>query len=242
MMAELFGKVTGCARGKGGSMHLIDAARGVMGASAVVGSTIPQAVGYAYAVKLQRRPAVVVSFFGDGAVEEGVFHESLQFAAFQRLPILFVCENNGYAIHAPLRERQREDTICERARSYGLSAERVEDDVLALHARTCELVAAIRAGGAGPAFVECLTYRWREHVGPDEDFHLGYRSRAEAEPWMARDACRRLGAMIAAAACARIEAAVEAEIRDAIAFAEASAFPGPDELLADVFKESALRP
>src|SRR5262245_12617119 len=95
MLAELYGKVTGCARGKGGSMHLIDAAHGVMGASAVVASTIPQAVGYAYALKLRGTPAIVASFFGDGAVEEGVFHESIHFAALRRLPVLFVCENNG---------------------------------------------------------------------------------------------------------------------------------------------------
>jgi TPP-dependent pyruvate/acetoin dehydrogenase alpha subunit len=241
MMAELYGKVTGCARGKGGSMHLIDAAHGVMGASAVVASTIPQAVGYAYAVKLQRRPVVVVSFFGDGAVEEGAFHESVQLAALHRLPILFVCENNGYAIHTPLRERQGASVICDRARSYGLPAERLYDDVLAVHARAGGLVSAIRAGRSGPAFLECMTYRWREHVGPGEDFHLGYRTRAEAEPWMERDAGRRLGALLPAATRAAVDAAVEAEIQEAIRFAEESAFPPPDELFADLFTDTATR-
>ena len=237
MMAELHGKVTGCARGMGGSMHLVDVTHGVMGASAVVASTIPQAVGYAYAVKLQRRPAVVVSFFGDGAVEEGVFHESLHFAALRRLPILFVCENNGYAIHAPLRDRQPPDAICPRARSYGIAAERIDDDVLRLRARAGEAVAAIRSGASGPAFFECLTYRWREHVGPGEDFHLGYRDRAEAQPWIDRDACRRLGALIDPSARARIDVEVEAEIADAIRFAEESPFPDAAELHANLYRE-----
>jgi TPP-dependent pyruvate/acetoin dehydrogenase alpha subunit len=235
MMAELYGKVTGCARGKGGSMHLIDAAHGVMGASAVVASTIPQAVGYAFAQKLRGTGGLVASFFGDGAVEEGVFHESMQFAALRRLPILFVCENNGYAIHSPLAERQPAGAIWERARSYGLPAERVEDDVIALHARARERVTAIRAG-TGPAFLECMTYRWREHVGPGEDFHLGYRSRAEAQPWIERDARRRLGTLLAPAVRARAEAEIEAEIADAVRFAEESPFPPAEELHADLYR------
>jgi TPP-dependent pyruvate/acetoin dehydrogenase alpha subunit len=236
MMAELYGKVTGCARGKGGSMHLIDAAHGVMGASAVVASTIPQAVGYAFALKLRGTGGIVASFFGDGAVEEGVFHESMQFAALRRLPILFVCENNGYAIHSPLAERQPAGGICERARSYGLPAERVEDDVVVLHARARERITAIRAG-TGPAFLECMTYRWREHVGPGEDFHLGYRSRAEAQPWMERDAHRRLGGLLAPAVRARVEAEIEAEIAEALRFAEESPFPPAEELHADLYRE-----
>ena len=238
MMAELYGKVTGCARGKGGSMHLIDVAHGVMGASAVVASTIPQAVGYAYAAKLRGEGAIVASFFGDGAVEEGAFHESLLFATLKRLPILFVCENNFYAIHTPLDERQPLDNICERARAYGLPAERFdEDDVLVLHAGMRAAVAAIRAGG-GPRFVECRTYRWREHVGPDEDFHLGYRERSEAAPWVARDSVARLGGLLEPGARRRIEDEVEAEIQAAVRFAEESPFPPEAELLADLFKEA----
>lgn len=237
MMAELYGKVTGCARGKGGSMHLIDTAHGVMGASAVVASTIPQAVGYAFALKLRGTGGVVASFFGDGATEEGVFHESVHFAALRRLPLLFVCENNGYAIHAPLRDRQPPDAICPRARSYGIAAERIDDDVLRLRARAVETVAAIRSGASGPAFFECLTYRWREHVGPGEDFHLGYRDRAEAQPWIDRDACRRLGALIDPSARARIDVEVEAEIADAIRFAEESPFPDAAELHANLYRE-----
>jgi TPP-dependent pyruvate/acetoin dehydrogenase alpha subunit len=234
MLAELYGKATGCARGKGGSMHLIDPAAGVLGTSAVVGTTIPVAVGYAYATKVKGRDGVVVSVFGDGAVEEGVFHESLNFAALRTVPVLFVCENNFYAIHSPQRTRQASLDLVGRARSYGLPAERIEDgDVRSIHARTAAAVAEIRRGG-GPRFLEVLTYRWKEHVGPREDFDAGYRSRREAEPWLAGDEVARVGARLAADARARIEAAVEAEIRDAFAFAEASPVPDAAELTTDV--------
>ena len=110
MLAELYGKITGCAKGKGGSMHLIDVTHGVMGASAVVGTTVPHAVGYAYAIKLQHKDSLVVSFFGDGATDEGVFYESLNFAALKRLPIIFICENNSYAIHTHQLRRLLQDT------------------------------------------------------------------------------------------------------------------------------------
>ena len=237
MMAELYGRVTGCAKGKGGSMHLIDAAAGVMGTSAVVGSTIPLAVGYAYARRLRRETGIVVSFFGDGATEEGVFDESLNFARLHRLPILFVCENNFYAIHAHQRTRQPLDNICERAAGHGIPAERLEDDVLALHARALDVVGDVRAGG-GPRFFECMVYRWKEHVGPGDDFHLGYRTEEEAAPWKARDQVARLAAMLDPAVRSRVEAEVEAGIADAIEFAEASPFPDEMDLYADVVKEA----
>jgi TPP-dependent pyruvate/acetoin dehydrogenase alpha subunit len=236
MMAELFGKVTGCAKGKGGSMHLIDAARGVMGASAVVGSTIPLAVGYAYARKLRGEPGIVASFFGDGATEEGVFAESLNFARLKRLPVLFVCENNFYAIHTHQRQRQPLDNICDRARAHGVPAERLDDDLLTLHARMLEAVEQIRAGN-GPLFFECRTYRWMEHVGPGYDFNLGYRGLAEALPWMERDPCQRLASLLTPEVRRRLEAVVEAEIEAAIEFAEASSPPADVDLYADVFKD-----
>src|SRR5438132_4006071 len=166
MIAELYGKATGCAGGKAGSMHLLDPEHGVMGMSAVVGTTIPHAAGYAYALKLRDAGAVVVCFMGDGATEEGVFYETLNFAALHALPILFVCENNRFAIHAPIASRQKNTNIAERAAVFGLPAQRLaDDDVFALHAAARDAVAAIRSG-AGPYFLECQTYRWKEHVGP----------------------------------------------------------------------------
>jgi TPP-dependent pyruvate/acetoin dehydrogenase alpha subunit len=235
MMAELYGKATGCAKGKGGSMHLVDVAHGVMGASAVVGTTIANAVGYAYALKLQRKDSIVVSFFGDGATDEGVFHESLNFAALKQLPLLFVCENNSYAIHTHLLRRHKEANLCDRVKTYGIPAERVDDnDILMIHEQAKVAVSKLRGRQAGPFFIECLTYRWKEHVGPNDDFHLGYRSYEEARPWMEGDQVARLAALITAGSRERIEAAVEKEIRTAIAFAEQEPFPDAGELLMDV--------
>jgi TPP-dependent pyruvate/acetoin dehydrogenase alpha subunit len=236
MIAELYGKATGCAKGKAGSMHLIDAPAGVMGASAVVATTIPHAVGYALAVKMRREPKVIVSFFGDGAVEEGVFHESLNFAVLKQVPVLFVCENNGYAIHSPQRARQGFPEITGLARAYGLPAERVEEmNVPKLYGKFKEAVDQIRRGG-GPRFFECNCYRWKEHVGPSEDFHAGYRRRDDALPWHEADAVSRLAGELPASARARIEREVEEEIEDAFRFAEESPFPAGHELYTDLYK------
>jgi TPP-dependent pyruvate/acetoin dehydrogenase alpha subunit len=237
MIAELYGKAEGCTGGKGGSMHLVDPERGVMGMSAVVGTTIANAAGYAYALRYRRKDAIVASFFGDGATEEGVFAESLNFAVLKRLPILFICENNGYAIHTHQSQRQGVPAICERARAHGLPAELLGgNDIGLLMDRAREAVARVRAG-EGPWFLEVMTYRWREHVGPGDDYDLGFRTRKEAAPWVAGDPVRRLGASLEPACRTRIEEEIEEEIAEAFAFAEASPFPEPAELITDVFKE-----
>ena len=236
MIAELYGKADGCAKGKGGSMHLIDTRARVMGASAVVGTTIPQAVGFAYAVKLQRKDSVVASFFGDGAVDEGVFYESLNFAALKALPIVFVCENNRYAIHTHQSKRQKLDNICERARGQGMPAEQIpNNDVQRIYECISESVGQLRAGSSGPFFFECLTYRLKEHVGPSDDFQLGYRTREEADVWLRADPIEQLRAHLDAAERRRIETEVEAEIKDAFAFAEQSPWPEASELYTDVY-------
>ena len=237
MVAELYGKVTGCTRGKGGSMHLIDTECGVMGTSAVVGTTIANAAGYAYAMKLRRSDAVVACFFGDGATEEGVFAETLNFAVLKRLPVLFVCENNGYAIHTPQTRRQGNPDIRARAEAHGMPAERLDgNDVCALRDRADEAVAKMRAG-EGPRFVEAVTYRWREHVGPGQDYHLGFRDKSECERWEKGDAVRALAEQLPADERARIEAAVECEVAEAFAFAESSPFPPAAELTTDIYTE-----
>jgi TPP-dependent pyruvate/acetoin dehydrogenase alpha subunit len=237
MIAELYGRATGCTGGKGGSMHLIAPECGVMGTSAVVGTTIANAVGHAYALHYRKTGAIVASFFGDGATEEGVFAESLNFAALKRLPILFVCENNQYAIHTHQTRRQGSPDICERARAYGLPAERVDgDDLPDLVGRARDVVGRVRAG-AGPWFLEVMTYRWCEHVGPGEDYHLGYRTEDEAAARKASDPLRRLKATVHSVDRIEIEKNVEREIAAAFAFAEASPFPDAAELMSDVFKE-----
>ena len=150
LMAELYGKSTGVAGGKGGSMHLIDTSHNVLGASAVVGTTIPVAVGYALALKRMGSDRVAAAFFGDGATEEGVFAESLNFASLHKLPVLFVCENNYYAIHTPITQRWATQRLCERVATYGIPAHQVDDgDVFKLRALTSKSLDAMRRGG-GP--------------------------------------------------------------------------------------------
>jgi pyruvate dehydrogenase E1 component alpha subunit len=235
MFAELYGKATGVAHGKGGSMHLIDMSHGVLGASAVVGTTIPLAVGFALAFKRQRSDRVVVAFFGDGATEEGVFTESLNFAALHKLPILFVCENNFYAIHTPVTRRWATQRLCERVETYGIPNRCIEDgDVLKLREEAAAAVARLRRG-EGPAFIECRTYRWLEHVGPNEDFDAGYRASTEREPWVQSDQLIKIGALITDARRSAIDDEVEGEIKDAIAFAESSPFPDISALYTNVF-------
>lgn len=237
MVAELYGKATGCTGGKGGSMHLIDPDRGVMGMSAVVGTTIANAVGYAYAQRYRRSGSIVASFFGDGATEEGVFAESLNFAALKGLPILFVCENNGYAIHTSQVRRQGLPDIAGRARAFGIPSETLDgNDLVALVERAREIVTEIREGG-GPRFLEVKTYRWREHVGPGQDYQLGYRNETEAHPWMRGDAVPCLAERLAPELRTQIEQEVEEEVAEAMAFAERSPFPDAAELTTDVFKE-----
>jgi TPP-dependent pyruvate/acetoin dehydrogenase alpha subunit len=239
MMAELYGKFTGCAKGKGGSMHIIDTSAGVMGTSAVVATTIPKAVGYAYAQKILKKPGIVVSFFGDGAVEEGAFHESLNFASLKKVPVLFVCENNHYAVHTPLHARQPLDNIYKRVRGYGIPSTRIEDgnDVLLIFETAQKTIRKIRKG-EGPYFIECMTYRWKEHVGPGEDYDAGYRSKKEAMPWIKNDAVKRMAELLEPAKRALIEAEVEAEIAEAIEFAEQSPWPPDEELFNDLFEEA----
>lgn len=239
MIAELYGKVTGCARGKGGSMHLIDREKGVMGTSAIVGTTIPLSVGYAYALQYNKSRSIVVSFFGDGAVDEGAFHESLNFAALKKLPILFVCENNTYAIHSHHLNRHHSDNICERAKSYGLPVvERVEDsNVGTIYELTSKYAEMMRNGGFGPVFLECVTCRWKEHVGPCDDFALGYRSADEVGVWKEKDQLKILGECLEPFHKNTIEKKIDREIEDAFKFAEESPFPGTDELYECLFKE-----
>ena len=238
MIAELYGKATGCAGGKGGSMHLVDVFHGVLGTSAVVGTTIANAVGYAYGVKYKGTGQVVASFFGDSATDEGVFHESLNFAALKRLPIIFICENNRYAIHTHQTRRQAHPHVCEKAKAHGIPAERIEgNDPFAIYESVSEAARAIREGRGGPYIFECMTYRWKEHVGPGDDYHLCFRTREEAEPWIKSDWIPRVAEMLEPKVRRDIETEVEAEIRAAFEFAEASPFPEIPDLTTDVFKD-----
>lgn len=235
LMAELYGRSTGVTGGKGGSMHIIDMSHNILGTSAVVGTTIPIALGYALAYKRSGADRIVAAFFGDGATEEGVFTESLNFAALHKLPVLFVCENNFYAIHTPITKRWATQLLCERVATYGIPAHKIEDgDVLKLRDLTEKLVGVMRQGN-GPAFIECQTYRWREHVGPNEDFDAGYRKRNDLTRWVEEDQVEKIGRLIAVPQRTAIESEIEKEILTAVTFAEDSPFPELGALLTNVY-------
>ncbi len=239
MVAELCGKVTGSGRGKAGSMHLVDVPAGVLGASAIVGTSIPNAVGYAYAMKLRKTEAIAVTFFGDGAVDEGCFYESMNFAALKALPVIFLCENNGYAVNSRQLDRQPASNIVERATAFGVDAARIDgNDVLAIYERVSQAAQALRHGHTRPFLFECMTYRLREHVGPNEDFDGVRRNRSEAELWFARDPIKALAAKLDPKFCEESEREVAEKIRAAFEFADRSPFPPAEELFADVFKEN----
>lgn len=242
LIAELYGRETGCARGRGGSVHLTDASVGMVAASAILAQTIPVAVGSALAFQMDRRPQVAVAFFGDGAVNEGVFHESLNFAAVRRLPVLFVCENNLYSTHSPLSVRLPKGTeIYRRAQGYQIPAEKVDgNDVFAVYRSARRAVERCRHG-RGPVFIECATYRWLEHVGPLEDYDRGYRTKEEAEAWKRKDPVKRSAraliewGLATPAVFGEFEAQIAEEIAKAVAEARQAPWPDPHDLLRNVY-------
>lgn len=187
MIAELYGRATGCAGGRGGSMHLVDLDVGFLGAVPIVGATIPLAVGAAMAEQYNGTDNVVVSYLGEAATEEGAFHEALNAAALWRLPVVFVVENNLYSVYSPLEVRQHPDRdVCAIAAANGVaSAEGDGNDVVAVHRLAREAVQRAR-GGDGPTLLKLDTYRWREHCGPHFDNDLGYRTEAEYQEWRKR--------------------------------------------------------
>ena len=238
MVAELYGKEIGCARGRGGSVHLNDPSVGMVASSAILGQTMAVAVGSALAFKMDGSERVAASFFGDGAIEEGIFHESLNFAVVKRLPVLFVCENNGYSTHTPLEVRQpRGIEIYQRARSYGMPSKLVDgNDVFAVYEATGEAVGAVRSG-EGPFFLECTTYRWREHVGPLWDYDWGYRSKEEVERWIARCPIKRATERlisegdVSESDLKAMERELRAEVDRAVATAKAAPFPAVEDIM-----------
>ena len=239
-MAELFGKSTGCSRGRGGSMHLLAEEVGILGTVPLVAATIPIAVGSALASKLRQDSLVSVSFFGDGATEEGHFHEAINLATLHQLPVIFVCENNLYASHLHISERRAKDNIFEMVGAYGLPALALDgNDVAIVYSAAVDAIQCARKGG-GPTFLECRTYRWRGHVGPAIDTDVGLKRKDELRDWLLKDPLKRARADLLAqgvsdAALVGIEREIHAEIEDAVQFARTSAYPGADQLLENVF-------
>ncbi len=235
MMAELYGKLDGCAGGKAGSMHLVEISKGILGASAVVATTIPVAAGYGWALKRDGKNQIIAAFFGDGATEEGVFTETINFAALHKLPVLFICENNRLAIHNPLERRWAKDAICERMETYGIKTWKIDSgDVFEINDKTNEAVEHVRSG-KGPAFMEIATYRYREHVGTNEDLHQDYRDLAEYKRWKENDQIDLLAKELGELEVARIEKEVKQLIDESVKFAENSPFPGESELMKHVY-------
>lgn len=238
LMAELYGKANGCARGRGGSMHFFDAARRFYGGLAIVGGGLPVAVGLALADKMQKRSLVTACFFGDGAVAEGEFHESVNLAALWKLPVLFLCENNLYAMGTALDRHQAETDIAKKADAYGMTSQAVDGmDVLAVESATKQAVDFVRQGN-GPSLIEYRTYRFRAHSMYDAEL---YRTKAEVAQWKQRDPIASfeqylLGhELLHDADVEKMEAAIAAEIADAIAFAEAGDWEPIENLDQDVY-------
>lgn len=236
VMAEMFGKANGCSRGRGGSMHLFDARRRFIGGNAIVGGGLPLAVGLALADKMQRRDRATVCLFGDGAVAEGAFHESLNLAALWKLPVLFLCENNLYAMGTALNRHQSNTQIFAKGQAYGIPGEAVDGmDVLAVESSTRLALDAVRSG-AGPFLLEARTYRFRAHSMYDAEL---YRSKDEVEAWKQRDPLVLLTSrlrekeLLGDADLARLEDDVATEVREAVEFAEA----GPWEPVADLTRD-----
>ena len=241
VMAEMYGKQEGCSRGRGGSMHLFDAAHKFHGGNAIVGGGLPMAVGLALAEKMRNGDAVVACFFGEGAVAEGEFHESMNLAALWQLPVLFVCENNLYAMGTALALSESETDIHQKAACYKLAAEAVDGmDVVAVEAVARRAVRAVRESRK-PYFLECRTYRLRAHSMFDAQL---YREKAEVETWRHREPILRFHSwlqannIIHADDVPRIEAEVDAEIAEAVAFAEAGTWEPLAELTRFTYAES----
>ncbi|HMM84507.1 pyruvate dehydrogenase (acetyl-transferring) E1 component subunit alpha [Azohydromonas sp.] len=244
LMAEMLGKAEGCCRGRGGSMHLFDRSRRFYGGNAIVGGGLPLAAGIAMADKQLRAGAITACFFGEGAVGEGVFHETLNLAELWRLPVLFVCENNLYAMGVPLEDSEVETDIWRKARAYRMGAEQVDGmDPVQVEAAARRAVASIRAG-QGPYFLEARTYRFRAHSMFDTQ---AYRTRGEIEGWKHLDPIERLRAWMVAnhqltdAEAAAIEAEVAAEIDAAVAFAEAGTLEPIGELERFVLMDAVVQ-
>lgn len=241
VMAEMVGKQEGCSRGRGGSMHLFDATARLYGGNAIVAGGLPLAAGLALADALQQRAPVSACFFGEGAAAEGEFHESLNLASLWRLPVLFVCENNLYAMGTALARSQAETDVHLKARSYGVASAAVDGmDLLAVREAAQVAIDHVR-GGHGPYLLECHTYRFRAHSMFDSQL---YRDKAEVERWRARDPIDlfereavNLGLLDADTRVA-VQAQVDAEVRAAIDFAEAGTWEPVEQLTRDVYTDS----
>lgn len=246
MVAEVYGKETGCAKGRGGSMHVCSPEVGMMGAAPIVAGTISLALGSALASKIKNEKRVTVSFFGDGATGEGVLYESLNFASLKKLPIIFVCENNLYSTHLSIRECRPNNNIYKIAQPFGIKSFRIDgNDVLKVYETAKESVEICRAGH-GPIFIEFLTYRLRGHVGPNDNIQgipTDIRPKAEILKWQKKDPIKKFekylikNKILDTIELTSLHKSVQKEVDRAHEFAKASSYPKESELVNYVFKE-----
>lgn len=244
MISELYGKVTGCAKGKGGSMHLIDIKAGVVAAVPIVGSTIPIGTGLAWGNKLKKNNKIVVVFFGDGATEEGVFQESLDFASLHQLKILFVCENNYYSVYSSLKFRQsKKRDLLKFSESLGVNSHKLDgNDVIKIFNESKKILEDIRKN-KGPALVLLDTYRWLEHCGPNNDDMLNYRSKKEVASWLKKCPLKKIEKfllkkkIINEKIMKKMLLEIDTEIEDAFNYARRSPFPKFNSLNQDIYSK-----
>ena len=243
MIAEIYGKSTGCSKGRGGSMHLIDRKVGFMGTSAIVGNSIPVGVGFGLSSKIKKTDQISCVFFGDGATEEGAYYESVNFAVLKKLPVLFICENNFYSVYSPLKVRQPPNrSITDVAKALGLGTQKLVDgnDVLSSYSSINKAIKRIKKGN-GPQFIEFSTYRWREHCGVNFDNDLGYRSEKEYNEWKRKDPISNFKDylisenIISIELLEQIKSKIDLEIQDAFNFAIESPFPEANQAYIDEY-------
>lgn len=244
MMAELFGRITGYNRGKGGSMHIADLSLGIYGANGIVAAGVPIAAGAAWASVIRQSDVVAATFFGDGGANQGVVHETMNMAGIWKLPILFICENNQYAVTTPVQEATAGAGISTRAAAYGFPGVRVDgmrvDEVYETVSRA---VARARAG-EGPTLIECVAYRFQGHFTAERALSLTYRTSAEIDSWRAKDPLLHWAAVLESAGTlsaddrASADAAIEALLDEATEFARASDWPRREDALADMYVTS----
>lgn len=240
MMAELYGKETGYCKGKGGSMHIADPDKGILGANGIVGGGLPIATGAGLSVKLRNSNQVVACFFGDGASNQGTFHESINMASLWKLPVVYVCENNLYGEFTPQKRHQAITDISQRATAYGIPGVTVDGmDVVAVYEATQEAIKRARSGN-GPTLIEAKTYRFHGHFEGDPQL---YRDKAEVQKWMERDPIANFekqlleSKVVAEEDLRKIQEAVQHEIDEAVKFAENSPYPADKEAVEDIYTD-----
>ncbi len=240
MFAEILGRVTGCSGGRGGSMHLLAPDHGILGTVPIVAGTVPLATGAAMAYKMRKEPRVAVAFFGDGTLEEGHVHESMNLAALYRLPVIFLCENNLYSSHMHWSQRRVSDNLDRAGEFHSIPGARVDgNDVEAVFRAASAAVERARSG-EGPSFLECRTFRWRGHVGASSDIDVGVQRSGELSEWILRDPVERVASRLREYGIDPLdESEVREEIREALREAREAPLPAAARVFDHVFAESA---